>query len=60
MSQVRTHTPEDIQAIIRKWKGLQEKDLNFLQLTSEVKNISKDRYNLIAKQVEAYLRERNT
>jgi len=60
MSQVRTHTPEDIQAITRKWKGLQEKDLNFLQLTSEVKNISKDRYNLIAKQVEAYLRERNT
>ena len=60
MSQVRTHTPEDIQAITRRWKGLQEKDLNFLQLTSEVKNISKDRYNLIAKQVEAYLRERNT
>jgi len=60
MSQVRTHTPEDVQAITRKWKGLQEKDLNFLQLTSEVKNISKDRYNLIAKQVEAYLRERNT
>ena len=60
MTQVRTHTPEDIQAITRKWKGLQEKDLNFLQLTSEVKNISKDRYNLIAKQVEAYLRERNT
>jgi hypothetical protein len=60
MSQVRTHTPEDIQAITRKWKGLQERDLNFLQLTSEVKNISKDRYNLIAKQVEAYLRERNT
>jgi hypothetical protein len=60
MSQVRTHTPEDIQAITRKWKSLQERDLNFLQLTSEVKNISKDRYNLIAKQVEAYLRERNT
>jgi hypothetical protein len=60
MSQVRTHTPEDIQAITRKWKGLQDKDLTFLQLTSEVKNISKDRYNLIAQQVEAYLRERNT
>jgi len=60
MNQVRTHTPEDIQTITRKWKGLQDKDLTFLQLTSEVKNISKDRYNLIARQIETYLKERNT
>ena len=60
MSQVRTHTPEDVQAITRKWKGLQEKDINFLWLTTEVKKINKDRYTLIAKQVETYLKERNT
>jgi hypothetical protein len=44
----------------KKWRGLQDKDLTFLQLTSEVKNISKDRYNLIARQIETYLKERNT
>ena len=43
-----------------KWRGLQDKDLTFLQLTSEVKNISKDRYTLIARQIETYLKERNT
>ena len=60
MSQVRTHTPEDIQAITRKWKGLQEKDIHFLWVSTAVKKINKDRYTLSAKQVEAYLRERNT
>ncbi len=60
MNQVRTHTPEDIQAITRKWRGLQDKDLTFLQLTSEVKNISKDRFAKIAQQAEAKLREKNT
>ena len=44
----------------RKWKGLQEKDIHFLWVSTAVKKINKDRYTLIAKQVEAYLKERNT
>lgn len=60
MSQTRTHTPEDVQAITRKWKGLQEKDINFLWVSTAVKKINKDRYTLIARQVETYLKERNT
>jgi hypothetical protein len=58
----KAYTKNDTKAGVlhKKWRGLQDKDLTFLQLTSEVKNISKDRYNLIAQQVETYLRERNT
>jgi hypothetical protein len=44
----------------KKWRGLQDKDLHFLWVSTAVKKINKDRYNLIAQQVEAYLRERNT
>jgi hypothetical protein len=30
MNQVRTHTPEDIQAITRKWKGLTDEEVKYL------------------------------
>jgi len=56
----RTHTPEHIQAITRKWRGLQDKDLHFLWVSTAVKKINKDRYTLIARQIETYLKERNT
>ena len=44
----------------KKWRGLQDKDLQFLWVSTAVKKINKDRYTLIARQIETYLKERNT
>ena len=42
-----------------KWRGLDEKDLQHLWIYG-IPRMSKDRYGAIARQVEAYLKEKNT
>ena len=42
-----------------KWCGLDEKDLRYLWIEG-IPRMSKDRYVSIARQVEAYLKEKNT
>jgi hypothetical protein len=59
MNQVRTHTPEDIQAITRKWKGLTDEEA---KKTFEEHNcvISADLAGILARAIEAKLKEKNT
>lgn len=56
------YTKNDTKAGVlhKKWRGLQDKDLHFLWVSTSVKKINKDRYTLIARQIETYLKERNT
>jgi hypothetical protein len=57
-----SYTKKDTTAGVlhKKWRGLQDKDLQFLWVSTAVKKINKDRYTLIARQIETYLKERNT
>jgi hypothetical protein len=54
MNQVRTHTPEDIQAITRKWKGLTNEEIADVWKT-EYFNISYE----LPRAIEAKLKEKN-
>jgi hypothetical protein len=53
-------TTQQQEFCIRSGGGLQDKDLQFLWVSAAVKKINKDRYTLIARQIETYLKERNT
>ena len=57
-----SYTKKDTTAGVlhKKWRGRQDKDLQFLWVSTAVKKINKDRYTLIARQIETYLKERNT
>jgi hypothetical protein len=61
MTKERMHkTTQHPGVLHKKWRGLQDKDLQFLWVSTAVKKINKDRYTLIARQIETYLKERNT
>jgi hypothetical protein len=60
MNQVRTHTPEDIQAITRKWKGLTEDEIFKLYMNSGYGDIDDClQFEGLARVIEAKLKEKN-
>jgi hypothetical protein len=59
MNQVRTHTPEDIQAITRKWKGLTDDEIAQLMFKCDVIVTGPTQFDF-AQAIEAKLKEKNT
>ena len=58
MNQVRTHTPEDIQAITRKWKGLTDDEIAQLMFKCDVIVTGPTQFDF-AQAIEAKLKEKN-